>query len=594
MTSDETLAGASQQLDELAAPGTDGLLGKAGANARFWLALMIPTAPLLLVYLAGLMGSLTFAYVPIAFAFVGFLYWKRTDHSIRRPSTWVGWLPILLATVSLVLAILLSYAWFSALAFVLVLGSHFNYAGGKIRTSLAALTAPLLCILQPPFQLSGSLLQRFDRLTAWFSSIFLDRFEIPHSLSGSVVQLFEAEVLTSTASAGFLSFYCILFIALALMAIKRVSLWLLPLYAIAAFLTTITINTARVVSHVIAIEVLDADLTIGWYPFAMTAIATVITVGVLYSFHFLISIAFHFIEPNHETDRNPLVSLWNRVSVMDENRAFEEQSQFLRRGDLTQADSEPVPRVLWTGMLGIVAILTALSTVQALRTTTDEEESIAARDILLQTDDSFFDSIESNSVKLENYESGVTPQSNGAGLRNDVWEGSFRNARLQIQITQPLLGWWEPTNGYAQIGWKVLDRDILVGENDDGASQNVTTGEDEDMGPSPFIFVRLRKTQPERLESYLFFSSVSQNGRIEESPTAMQSLGMRLKRRMGLVDQDAVPVAMIQLWVASAEKLSPSDLRELRGVFVKVRESLAETLASEANPQPFPASQPTS
>ncbi len=584
MTSDETISSLSDHIDELSGLDARGTWHSDASPVQFWLAWALPTLPLLMVYLLETVSTRPFAFTVLAFLLVGFLFWRRIDGPIRRPTGWSRWSTLGAAALAVVLAILMAYPWFSAVAFVLVAGAFLSGVPGDLRRNLVSLTAPLICILKPPFQLDVTLASWLSRSVAWFSSIFLDRFEIPHSLHGSVVQLINAEVLIADVSGGFVSFYFVLFLAFSIVAWKQVSLWLLPFYAAAALLTTIAVNTLRVVLHVFSIHAMETDLTTTWYSVGLTVASALIAFGLLYSIHHLIAVVFHFIEANQNAGVNPLVYVWNRFSVMSENLAFEDQARRESRGALSEIETLSTP--VWRIVIGFASLLTMLSIVQAIRSPESDDEAIASVEALLIPNEKLFSSINHSNIKLGDYEFTLSDRSTGTTLRRDTWSADFRGANIQVQVTQPLIGWWELTNGYEKVGWEILDRDTVVAD-DAGIMTN-----DDSSNPS-FVYARLRQTVPTALEGYLLFSAISANGTVIDSPTALGSLMRRVRRRIGLRSaDDQSAVAMIQLWAVSAEKLSPADAREIRGAFADYRDAFASaihakkagTSASEVQP----------
>ncbi len=575
MTADESLARISRQLDELNSPDRPGSWVSDSSGFRLWIACLAPTLPLLFVYVYQSVLTPGLAFMPLAVVLVALLYRWRADSSIGRPRTKMGWVPIGFGFLSVLIAVLLSYPWFSALGFVWIAGSMLHCVRGKLRRSLVHLTAPLVGILIPPFQIDDVLTGWAYRKAAWIASIFLDLLEIPHSINGSVIQLFELDVMVSEICGGFLSIYFMLFIAYACMAWKRASLWLLPIYAGAGILTAILIDAIRITFQVFSIDSLDINPVTSWLPPATTLVAMLVAFAILYSFHHLISVIFHYVEANQDAELNPLVFGFNKVAYLNDNRAFEEVSHMRSRE--SRRDVVPLAGAAWHGLVGVGCLLLLLSFIQAFRTSVMTEETVAAANLLLIPNDNFFADVNLPGVKIINHDSTTSEQGKGNELRSDAWEGTFGNSSMKIQITQPLVGWWELTNGYENVGWEILDRDTVSSGvlNANGAGSEVGAG----SHAKPFVYARLRQREPKELQSYLFFSSVGEKGIIGAAPTGFESFLKRLRRRMGLSNDDP-PVAMIQLYIVSENRLSPTEIGEVRGAFVKYRETLSDAVAS--------------
>ncbi len=125
----------------------------------------------------------------------------------------------------------------------------------------------------------------------------------------------------------------------------------------------------------------------------------------------------------------------------------------------------------------------------------------------------------------------------------------------------------------------MLDRDTAKAEpTADGQSSPENPRE-----ALPFASARLRRSEPEQREGYLFFSAVSNTGEITETPTLWVSLAQRIGQRLGTTPRDAKDsIAMIQLLATSSQKLTPAEIRDLRNEFSAFRHQFARAIAKDA------------
>lgn len=576
MTTDDPLAGMLQEPKRYAEGYAAGDSESTVSSTGFWLAAFLPTIPLLGAYVYQTLLRVEFAFVPIAVLLITFLFLRRRDGQILRPGSFLQWLPIAMSLICVVLAVSLAYSWFSAFAFVLVAFAFFSRSPDSIRPSLVSLATPTVAMLVLPFQFDVGLTEWLNRKTAWLASIFMDYFEIPHAASGSVVQLLNTEILVNDVSSGFLSIYAIMFMALGIMAWKRVSPWLMPFYIAAALLTALVINALRVVLSVLAVQSMELELSGGWLTPTMQAVGAVVTFLLLFSFHHLIVSFFHHVEQNQSVGSNPFIQAWNTLAYMDNNRSLEEASR-TRSWERRRNEGSTVSGPMRMALFGTAGLLTALSVVQAFRAETNTaSQLVAVTGVMVSPEEDFFIKPNDSQIMFDGYTSTVEEKSQGSTLRNDVWTGSFRGAAFQMQISQPLAGWWEIERTFVGQGWELLDRDTLDLE--------LSEGDDEDAPATPVSFARLRRFDPEPLEGYLLYSAVDRSGNVVNPPTAATSLGTRIARRIGLGAQDNnEPMAMFHLWLFSPEKLSASDLRDLKTDFAEFRKDLADALGN-SNP----------
>ena len=579
--------------------GSDDPWWKQSGGPMFWLVCLLGTLPLALTYWIGLLGDSQYAFLPLPFVLIGYLYWSRSQSTMSRPQSVAGWSMVATAFLILMLGILVAFPWFGAFAFVLVAATALSTVRGNAQRSLTGLIAPLLS-LSIPVGLAGLLSGWINRSSAWLSSIFLDYFEMPHSVAGSVIRLFESEVVVSRICGGFVSFAFVMFVAFAFMAWKRMSLWLLPIYAVAAIVVTLAVNTLRVVLSVIVAESLELDLSEGWYPTLLSAGAAIVSIGLLYSFQHLFAIIFHHVEPNNESGLNPLVQGWNKFSWMNENRAMEERSMSDRRDEGDEVEPSLAPQ-LWYGLIGTASLLGLLSLTAAFRSTPDDSQQLASTGPLFAVTETLFKDLDtSESFQLKEFVPDDSPETSDtakriAGQKVDQWKGEYQQGNLTLQIVQPITGWIEITRGYQSAGWEIIDRNtdsIEVALGDEEQTDTKTTRrrgrdlqrEEEEVEEefNAFATARMRGGSEGELEGYLFYSAVDRDGRVVETPTALSSMWDSLQRRLGTSSEDALKAAaMIQVFVVSPQKLSPRDLRTLKREYVKHREAVAKAIAAK-------------
>lgn len=579
--------------------GGDGPWWKQSSGPMFWLVCLLATLPLALTYWIGLLGDSQYAFLPLPFVLVGYLYWSRSQSTLSRPDSIAGWSLIAVSFLILALGILVAFPWLGAMAFVIIAAAGLSTVRGIAQRNLVGSIAPLLA-LSVPLGLADLLSAWINQSTAWLSSIFLDYFEMPHSVAGSVIRLFESEVVVSRICGGFVSFAFIMFVAFALMAWKRMSLWLLPIYAIAAMVVTLAVNTLRVVLSVIVAESLELDLSEGWYPTLLSAAAAVVSIGLLYSFQHLFAIVFHHVEPNNEAGVNPLVQGWNKFSWMNENRAMEERSMSDRRDEDDETETNLAPKA-WYGLIGTASLLGLLSLTAAFRSAPDDTQNLASTGPLFAVNETLFKGLESSdSFELAEFvpndvASGSDTIKRIAGQSVDQWKGNFRQGNLTLQIVQPITGWIEITRGYQSAGWEIIDRDtdsveVALGDEESSdasanrqSSRDLDGDEDEEEKEfNAFATARMRGGSEGELEGYLFYSAIGRDGRVVETPTALSSMWNSLQRRLGTSSEEATkPAAMVQVLVVSPQKLSPRDIRTLKREYVKHREVVAKAIAAK-------------
>ena len=583
------MSSAEDLIDRLAAGRDDVQAGPRASAALFWLLCLLPTLPMTLIHI-GQLFQLRYAFLPLAVGLVVLLVWRRSETPLRRPQSMVTWIALGIALLLVLVSLLLADPWWSAAAMLFVIGSALRTVRGPLQRSLTSTMAPLLCILGPALAFDRTMASYLDRASAYFASLILDSFGlvgaegIPHTVAGSAIRLFDGEIVARDVTGGLVNFMAVLGLAFAFLAWKRMSLWLAPLYAFAAFATTLIIYTLQVAAAVLAAEWFAADTTSAFYQIAATLIAATVAALMIYSSHQLIAILFHHIEPNLDAGPNPLVTAWNRLSIMSEPRAMEDMSSYNARRPVAEPTSLAGP--LWLVLLGGAAVLVLLTGVQAA--TYDAGDPVALQSavsdpfISMTALDSLPESV--NELQLESVSG--TDSDPSSKMTDHTFKGSIDGAVVTVQVTQPLARWFEITGRFESDGWEVLDRDVVrisvertvpaSGSPADERSTDASAGERYDRG---YATARLRRVNGEtEVQGYLYFSAIRPDGSIVEAPTDLGSFGSRVLGRLGYASSDVGTQALVQMFVASPERFEPSDIRRLQTSFLNLRDHLSESL----------------
>ena len=117
------------------------------------------------------------------------------------------------------------------------------------------------------------------------------------------------------------------------------------------------------------------------------------------------------------------------------------------------------------------------------------------------------------------------------------------------------------------MDWEELSREVTEPEGTDGAS---------------FVTARYKNRQGDY--GYLLFSAVNEDGTIPDAPEgSLGSLFSRLNTRLemeGVISMGNL--VMFQMWLVTAEKISPETLKKMQADFVEMRSRLSVSVVNDA------------
>lgn len=277
--------------------------------------------PFLSEYLKGLWEREIYQFYPIALiAALGLIISRHGSPMSRR-----GWSRLLgggLAFAGLcVLAfgVYVNSPWLCYVAFVTLVGVGLMHFGDKEGPgSLLYLILPLLLTVRPPLQLDVKAVQKLQHITSVQASSVLNIIGIDHIRAGNVIEpLGESSLMVEEACSGVQSMFTLLFLASMISVSARYKIVrTIALLLLAVFWSGV-MNTARVVSIVVARTWYDVDLISGT-PHELLGYAVLVGAALL-----LLSsdqLCYFVISPITSSAKhrlkNPFVAIWNRMTIV--------------------------------------------------------------------------------------------------------------------------------------------------------------------------------------------------------------------------------------------------------------------------------------
>ena len=550
-----------------------------GGGSLVWLCSLAACLPLMGVFVYRSVGEPSKAFVPIAILATLFLLWWRRGDGPPRVGRTRQIACVALAVFGVALSVVLAspYPAAAAMVAILIVGLGRTADADGYPWSLSALGA--LGWLSLPGELHRVLIGAVGRFAASWSSVMLDRMQIPHWIRAGEIRMPEMDVSIGELMTPWMSAPFLIAIAFWWMAYGRMHWILAPLYAIAGVVTAIGIQTLRGVFAIWVAVSAEMDPTSGWLYWTLTILSLVLAVGMLYSFHWLIRFLFHPILYSDESGTNPLVELWNRFcGDVDES------------GRITPLPvREPTATVVhqsgWLPKVAIgvcaVALVGAVFAVPSVAN--QSEEPIAMLDdILLANPPALI-------VDEATYPVGPPATKRSGKDQISLWAGRSGTASVRLQLNQTFPSWREVSRGYELSGWQILDRKLIEFSREDDAStlaENLSAAFDPEVGlpqaerSNEYVYVRMRKPGEFPVEGYLLSCGLTNGGSLVSPPRNGDLWVEQIKRRLGY-GATTTPTAIFQMAVESEVALEPPQVDEMRSEFEAYCQQLSSAMSGD-------------
>lgn len=547
---------------------------------------LVAYLPTLIIHYQTLWELEQYQYFPFILGAVGWLSWTRwkeatlADESAPRP--WYrralqDRLPVVLvvlAFVTLAVAVYCHWGWFAAVSFnlltgagLLVLSKHFHVRNAWGIWCLMWLVVP------PPIEFGANVVQRLQLASSLISSQILDLLRIDHLMSGNIFTLPTKQLFVDEACSGIVSVMSVI-AATGIYAVwKDRSLFHAGLLMLISVGWALVMNSVRIVTIAIAEARFQTDLAegtpheiLGLVLFSLTFVASMSTDQLL---EFVLTPIQTTRADSATVRHNPLVKLWNwwascfTPQVMEPN----EETEVLNRrltGVLT-------PKLLIvTAPIAIFGIWSAAvffgafggkptARVEALTLSQSIEEGTLPEEI--------------GSWLRSEYE---RKDKRGDNLVGNYDFGQFSNSftytqgggQAMVSMDFPFTGGWHELSAcYRAAGWDIVQRKAL--------SEN----------GHEFVETQLKFPDQEQY-GYLLFSNFDEQGEALLPPNDAILIRSWFFVRRRFFRKIAGDVYQAQVFIPSAEPLTEQERADARALFMATEAKLTDHIAQLAASNP--------
>lgn len=441
-----------------------------------WGALAIACVPSLIDHVMRVWQLEQYHYLPaLVLAFV-LLVWQRWNHTWFSPSGLGTWSLIACSVLMLILGFLAGSSWVGALATVFLVGAWLRTHRTSTNTSLLHLWPPLFMLMPLPLGLDTSLTHWLQIWSSRVSSYALDFLQVPHALFGNVLTLSSGTLFVEEACSGVQSLYTVIFASILLVAMLRRSVWLLPLYLLAAIFWAGAMNVTRIVTIAYSQHYFETDLAHGWQHALLGYICLAGACLLLLSTDRLLRVFAFPIESNTDasSESNPFVYFWNRSIGQSDAKIYSALPN--------AAISNP-----WA-----VRVLIAFSAMALVGHTLRfmpraDAASPTARNSsgrFLAVPEKLSDSVPAFVQLDHQLVEGKIDQPMGEFA--DVWKGDYKGIPVTIALSQPYPEWHDLCVCYTGAGLNLNDR--KVSENSEKDWNYVTARFIADDGKVSYVW----------------------------------------------------------------------------------------------------------
>lgn len=527
-------------------------------SKRFvWGALLIGSAPFLLLYLTRMVSLPHYQYLPILILVLAGLIWKKWDRESRLPAHWFSWSFFYLGIAISLLGSWRNSPWLVAIGSILLLGvflrSNLSKEGNE---SLFHLFPLAVFIIRLPMNLDERLVNYLQLVTANFGSQCLDRLHVPHCVMGNVFELASGSLFVEEACSGIQSLFTLLFVSVLIVVLRRRSNFLLPLYCASAIVWAVVMNTARIVIIAYAQHHQGWDLAHGWLHEALGYLCLFIAITMMISSDAFFLFLFSPISVYESGTVNKWRDAWNWVFTTTTKEETE------KKRSRKKSDRERSKSLFPVAILSVSVLLVILQSIH-LYPGKNANLEFAIKPFL---QDKIIYSPERDDIgriggfHLTDYQQLHDRRHGQLQALSDTWSGFVMGVPVRIALTQAYTNWHDLTICYQGLGWNQNERKMHQFELGGDNEGNWNYCSSSFLKPNEF--------------GYLAFSCFDRNGKgvNPQELTMKEMVEYRFGGNKNV--QSADSCVMIQVWATSNSPLSQDQVQAIERLHLESREAL--------------------
>jgi exosortase len=473
-------------------------------------------------------------------------------------------------------------SWIAVLAVAQGLG------GGRLVRAVLPAWLLLWVLIRPPLGLDTELIFRLQTLATRWSGAVLDGLGIDHVTSGHVIEIVDRRLMIEEACSGIQSLFVVLAGTLFYAFWGRVH-WLRTLFLlIVATVWVLLGNVARIVAVAAAAARLRIDLGTGWRHETLGFVILVLVLALVASTDRMLQFVLDVLS-------------WMRWRIKRRWEKRKRRSGGSRRksdsittaaitadsgttatgiepapGSGVDVRTAPTPTALpaWQrtflgsrkvvyglGLLGILVLVLNGSGFSYAAPTIERRFSRLNAEAM---------PAQSGAYRRESFDESRQGPRYGRGEFFRNWQYQSPDARLQVAVSYPFIGWHELTECYQAEGWLIEDRRI---DSEPGANAVVA-----------------QMSKPLEKSAVLWFGfddgtgapmAPSTRGGWRANLRERLSLGWWRSALFGRRLDDTKTSYQVQVLVQSDHSLTPAELAEARTLFERARENLRRIVRGE-------------
>jgi len=443
-----------------------------------WLpvAIVLPLAPWIAVYLAQSWERPAFRFIPLLLVVCGWLLLSRYRPSYFGRGGLVG---IVLGLGGVALAasgVVQTSPWAvyaGAVGMLAVVAGHWR----RPEDQAAAWPVWLLLGLsvRPPSITADWLTGALQSSSTRVASLLLDSLQVIHYRAGNVIELPQARFMVEEACSGVQSVYTLIFVAAALAVYYRRSLVQAAVLVLSAAFWAAAMNVFRIVGVILMQAWFQEDWTAGWRHDLIGYVALALALVLLWSTDRLVYLLTAPVLEREKSESmysqlNPLILIYNRW-IGGSTEPFRQVARPLTDGPRSAAPTRAAAPAV--GIVFGICLLLGVGGFPASWGVIRAAERQASRSLeALPIAEGALPG-EIGPWRLVEFTTERRDSGSQFGEWSSVWNYQSSEMNARVSLDHFFNGWHDLMICYEMIGWKVLEREAIADQGEPARTVSV-------------------------------------------------------------------------------------------------------------------------
>lgn len=507
------------------------------------LLVLLGELPLLIKFFIDLWTRPQYDFFPLILLGAAYLAWDRMKDGPAidqdRSAHVAGIIVLLAAFLLLATGVLFLTRWLGGVSAWVALAGCICWIGGfRLLRTMSPPLILLLTIIPPPMRRDETIALALRQWAVWASGRVLDLVQIPHVLTGTLINISGHRLGVEDACSGIHSLMAVIAVTLMLGFYWRRPVWRIAVLTGCSILFVVWANILRIAIGAYLIVAWKIDILSGSAHELLGLVLFLICIGLTASLDQFLQLL-----PQRDESGSPAAS----------SRIGGPQAQ----GRTTVARFSVVTVLTW-GLVGAFVLLGGYSQYRILGLWAPPSLHGAGRFSLPATLAGW--------ERIEGSEQ-VIGRPEVLGQYSSIWNYRKGQHSVLIAFDYPFPGYHELAICYLSSGWQMSHRTVRGTSNERG-----TNG----------AYVELQMERPSPAYAYLLFGCCDEEGRwLTEDPAVASARGMKLAMALTYQKAKAPQAYQVQVLVQGFDSPGDEEKKQIEQLFLAARDRFADQLVRQ-------------